>query len=162
MSSQKIILFGVIVLFFISCKNNKQNETAEKLFYKERGIGSYDDKLHMPIDINGNIDTTDAPKIRFTSSSFVFDTIKMGDIIKHEYNFTNTGNRNLYVLDVKTSCGCTVPSFDKDAIAPGENGVITATFDSKDRKGIQEKSIKVFTNTYPNKSELTLTGFIKS
>ena len=66
------------------------------------------------------------------------------------FKFTNTGKSDLVISQVQTSCGCTTPKFPKKAIKPGEGDVIKVTFDSSNRKGIQNKVVTVVTNCQPN------------
>ena len=46
----------------------------------------------------------------------------------------------------RTSCGCTVAALQKNEVAPGEKGEITATFNIGDRTGVQTKTITVETD----------------
>jgi len=46
----------------------------------------------------------------------------------------------------RTSCGCTVAALQKNEVAPGEKGEITATFNIGDRTGVQMKTITVETD----------------
>lgn len=65
------------------------------------------------------------------------------------WRFRNTGNRPLVIEKASPSCGCTVPEIPKEPIAPGQEGRIRATFDSKGREGTQHKSVLVTANTRP-------------
>ena len=61
---------------------------------------------------------------------FKSDTIDYGTVSKDDDNglrvfeFTNTGDADLIISDVKSTCGCTVPSKPKDPIKPGKTGKI--------------------------------------
>src|ERR1700677_1861071 len=72
-----------------------------------------------------------------------------------EFPFTNIGKKTVKIKEVKTSCGCTTATLDKDTYAPGEKGKITAIFDIGGRMGVQEKTIYVST-TDPKEPELVL------
>jgi spore maturation protein CgeB len=68
-----------------------------------------------------------------TGLTFKEDTHNFGDIPKdkpasYDFAFTNTSNKDITITDVKASCGCTVPSYPKTAIKPGESAVITAVY----------------------------------
>ena len=65
------------------------------------------------------------------------------------YRFRNSGNKNLIIEDVRASCGCTVPEKPEKPLAPGEEGVIKAKFDSKGRVGPQSKTVTVVANAIP-------------
>ena len=41
-----------------------------------------------------------------------------------EYRFTNSGEREIRIEEVRTSCGCASPEYDKQKIGPGKSGVV--------------------------------------
>lgn len=82
--------------------------------------------------------------------------VKEGQVVEVNYRFKNSGNKNLIIANVRASCGCTVPEKPEKPFAPGEEGVIKAKFDSRDRKGIARKDVYVTANTTPQ-SSMTLT-----
>ena len=47
------------------------------------------------------------PKIEFAEPKFDFGKVPAGEIIKHAFAFTNTGDQTLEIKDVRPSCGCT-------------------------------------------------------
>ena len=51
--------------------------------------------------------------------------------VQCEFHITNTGDQPLVIYQALASCGCTVPSFPKQAIKPNEKGVITITYNGK-------------------------------
>ncbi|MCO5266262.1 MAG: DUF1573 domain-containing protein [Lentimicrobium sp.] len=51
---------------------------------------------------------------------------------------------------MSSSCGCTVPDFPKTPIKPGESHKIDVKFDSEGRRGYQNKTITIVSNTQPN------------
>lgn len=63
-----------------------------------------------------------------------------------EFPFTNTGKEPVVILSLRASCGCTVPELEKRAYAPGESGVIKATFTIGERQGAQHSVIYVQTD----------------
>ena len=50
---------------------------------------------------------------------------------KTTFTFTNVGNKPLVINQAIASCGCTVPSYTKQPIAPGQKGTITVTYNGK-------------------------------
>lgn len=108
----------------------------------------------------------DAPNyttIQWLDSIVHFDTIALGEQVKVTFRFRNTGDKPLYLTEVKAGCGCTIPDYTKGAIAPGQSGEVTGAFDSnKAHAGEVRKSIFVSTNTINvNKHTLIFTGFIR-
>ena len=62
------------------------------------------------------------------------------------FAFTNEGQSTVTIEDVRSSCGCTVPTLDKKTYAPGESGTIEAVFTYGGRSGPQYKRITVTTD----------------
>lgn len=71
-----------------------------------------------------------------------------------EFPFTNRTAASIEVIELKSSCGCTVPALEKTVYAPGEGGVLKATFDIQSRQGLEEKTI--FVQTDAGATELKL------
>ena len=79
--------------------------------------------------------------------------IKEGQVVEVSYRFKNTGDKPLIIAGVTASCGCTVPEKPEKPIAPGQEDVIKAKFDSKGRpKGENRKDVFVTANTKPQSS----------
>ncbi len=53
----------------------------------------------------------------------------MGDIVDINFTCKNTGDKPLYLVYVRPSCGCTVADYTKEPIPPGKEGKIDAQFD---------------------------------
>jgi hypothetical protein len=62
------------------------------------------------------------------------------------FKYQNTGDKPIKFKSVKASCGCTTAQTQKDQVAPGDKGEITATFNIGDRTGEQVKTITVETD----------------
>lgn len=100
------------------------------------------------------------PKIKFDELSYDFGEITEGDIIKHNFTFTNVGKTKLSIEKATASCGCTKPSFPFIDIQPGETGYIGVTYHSVSKEGPQKPTITVFSNAHPNQMTLHLTGTV--
>lgn len=96
--------------------------------------------------------------ITFKETTFDYGKVKDGDLVKHEYKFTNTGKEPLIISDAKGSCGCTVPTWPKDPIAPGASATIHVEFNSKGKLGPQSKKVTLTANTNPAQTYLTIKG----
>jgi hypothetical protein len=88
----------------------------------------------------------EAPKIEFEQKLFDFGVISQGDTIFHTFNFKNNGTAPLSILSAVGSCGCTVPSYSKTAVAPGESGKVDVKFNSAGKLGGQNKTVTLITN----------------
>ena len=96
--------------------------------------------------------------IEFEEQEFVWGQIVQGEKIQNVFRFTNSGNEPLILTNVKGSCGCTVPRWPKEPIAPGETAEILVQFNSKGKKGKQSKRVTITANTKPAQTFLTIKG----
>ena len=101
------------------------------------------------------------PKVEFDEMSYDFGEITEGDIIKHNFTFTNTGKTNLSIEKATATCGCTKPSFPFIDIKPGETGYIGVTYNSVNKDGDQKPEITVFSNAIRKEITLSLMGSVK-
>jgi hypothetical protein len=92
----------------------------------------------------------------FEENHWDFGTIDEGDVVTHNFIFTNTGTEPLILDRCKGSCGCTVPKCPKEPIAPGETGSIEVKFNSKNKKNKQTKTITINANTVPEQTRITI------
>ena len=93
------------------------------------------------------LDTANYTKIQWEDTAKNFGAIQEGDSVLMKFKFKNTGKTVLYILEVLPSCGCTVADFPPDAILPGDQGIITATFNTQGHPGHVTKNIMVKMNT---------------
>lgn len=83
----------------------------------------------------------------FTPDSRDFGTIEEADgHVSHIFTGENRGDKPVVILDVVTSCGCTVPEFSKQPIRPGEKTSIKVTFDPTNRPGAFTKELGVYSS----------------
>lgn len=87
-----------------------------------------------------------AAKMDFEEWEFKFDEINQGDVVEHTFNFTNVGDAPLIISNARASCGCTVPEWPKEAIAPGAKSQVHVKFNSRGKRGMQNKSVTITTN----------------
>ncbi len=98
------------------------------------------------------------PEIKFEEDVYDFGKIIQGEKVTHSFRFKNKGNADLIISGVSASCGCTVPSWPKELIAEGDEGVINVVFDSEGKSGRQSRSISVITNSMPSTRVLNIVG----
>ncbi|MFB0875976.1 DUF1573 domain-containing protein [Sphingobium sp. sgz301303] len=84
-------------------------------------------------------------KIAFDKETHDYGNIKHGANGTSTFRFTNTGNAPLIIIRVTGNCGCVVPAWPKEPIAPGAFGEITVKYDTK-RLGPISKSATVTSN----------------
>lgn len=85
-----------------------------------------------------------------------FGSIQQDSENTHVFAFTNTGNEPLIIEKAKGSCGCTVPEYPKEPIAPGESSEIRVVYKPGKQKNNQTKKVTVTANTDPVQTILTI------
>lgn len=87
-------------------------------------------------------------EVSFEKTSHNFGTFSETNAIqKCVFKFTNTGDKPLIINQAVASCGCTVPSYTKTPIKPGESGEITVTYNGTGKfPGHFKKTITIRSN----------------
>ncbi len=98
--------------------------------------------------------------MQFDELEFDFGTVTAGEKVQHAYKFKNTGSEPLIISNAKGSCGCTVPEWPREPIAPGETSEILVQFDSSNKNGNQSKRVTLTANTNPAQTFLTIKGMV--
>jgi hypothetical protein len=142
MKIDKIWIVALVFVILSACNGKK--ETAE----------STDSTASAKKEIA--IDPENSPVITFEESEFDFGDLKQGDEVKHIFKFKNTGKSNLIIETATAPCGCTVPSWPKEPIAPGESGEMEVKFNSTGKEGVQNKVVTVTANTVPTTSTVKI------
>ena len=97
------------------------------------------------------------PEITFVNLVHDYGQINQGDNGECEFVFKNTGKADLILTNCRSSCGCTVPSWPKDPIAPGKKAVIKVKYNTQ-RIGQINKTITVESNAVNDRVVLKITG----
>lgn len=71
------------------------------------------------------------PRIKFKELVRDFGKVKQGEILSHEFVFTNEGDSTLVIKKVSTSCGCAAALASDEKLAPGKQGTIEVKFDTQ-------------------------------
>jgi len=101
------------------------------------------------------------PHIEFTNSTHDFGDIEKGDKVNTVFQFKNSGDAPLEIINVGTSCGCTTAKPEKTTYQPGETGQIPVEFDSTRFSGPITKRITVTTNDADSpKTVVTIKGMV--
>ena len=140
-----IICLAIVATTFTSC----QDSAAKKV--------TNSTTTAAPTTTSSAKTSTGGPVMTFDKVVHDFGTINEGDKVTTVFNFTNTGNEDLIIVDARGSCGCTVPQYPKNtAIAPGATGEITVSFDSSNKPGNQQKSVTLSANTASGREMLRI------
>ena len=100
------------------------------------------------------------PIMEFESTVIDYGLIEHNADGKREFVLTNTGNAPLIISNAKGSCGCTVPTWPKAPIAPGESASIGVKY-ATNRIGKFTKTITLTTNSAEKTKVLTVKGEVK-
>ncbi|MDL2227831.1 DUF1573 domain-containing protein [Bacteroidales bacterium OttesenSCG-928-K03] len=147
MNNKVIITISFFLLVLcVSCKNDKKVSGA---------------LIQNPITASGETDMSKLPKIEFVKTTHDFGDVSQGESIRYSFKFKNEGKSDLLIFSAKAGCGCTVASFPKEPIKPGEENYIDITFDSKGMYGFQNKSVSIISNAQPNTAILYIKANVK-
>lgn len=100
-----------------------------------------------------------AAKIEFKQETIDYGTIEKGADGVRTFEFTNTGDAPLVISKVKSSCGCTVPSWPDQPIMPGESAEIQVKYDTNRVMPIR-KTITVTSNAKRPTVALKIKGLV--
>ncbi len=97
------------------------------------------------------------PIIAFESEIIDYGTIEQGSDGVREFKFKNIGSAPLLISEARKSCGCTIPSFPKHPIKPGESSIIKVKYDTK-RIGAINKTVTIVSNAQRTNIVLRIKG----
>ena len=138
---KKIILFSIS--FILSCYINAQD--SHKAHDHAKPI--------VNADKSAIVDAT----IDFESRVVDYGVIEHNSDGLREFVFTNNGTEPLIIKNAKGSCGCTVPTWSRDPIAPGATSEIGVKY-ATNRVGKFTKTITLTTNASKKPVILTIKG----
>jgi len=140
-----VIFLGVLIASLSSCSNPKPTElrAGDVIYNNNSASGKFAGKTS---------------KIKFKDVVYNFNEVTEGTLVKYAFMFQNVGDAPLVIAGAQASCGCTIPDWPREPIAPGDSGVIKIEFNSKGRPGKANKTVTVTANTEPSKTELQITG----
>ncbi|QZK91336.1 DUF1573 domain-containing protein [Flavobacterium sp. CHNK8] len=138
---KKIIALAMLVTFGITGMNAQ--ETTKKLKAVKAKIAT--------TKVNG-------AGMLFASETIDYGTVAHNSDGRREFVFTNNGNKPLIITNAQGSCGCTVPTYPKEPIAPGAKGVIGVKYDTSRGGQPFTKTITLTSNAVVPTKTLTIKG----
>lgn len=142
---KKLAILLLISGFYFSCTHENEGKITTEI-------------VNNPATAAGITDTVNVPKMTFEEEVFEFGDLSQGEKVTHTFKFKNTGKTDLVITSAQGSCGCTVPNYPKNPIAPGTEDVVEVSFDSHGKKGNQHKTITLVANTYPSTTVIAIKG----
>ncbi len=82
--------------------------------------------------------------------------------VEYSFLFTNTGDQSIKITSVRASCGCTTPFWTQEEVAPGATGKITARYNTLNRPGNFNKSLRVNSTGNPPMQVLYIQGSVEA
>jgi hypothetical protein len=143
----KKVIISTLVLMAIACGNNESSKQVGSEIVNNTATAE-----------NPTAENENTTEITFDQNMFDFGTIKEGELVNYKFKFKNTGKNPLLITNASASCGCTVPNWPKEPIAPGQGGEIDVTFNSEGKPNHAEKTVTVVANTTPTNTMLLIKG----
>ena len=100
------------------------------------------------------------PAMQFETTEIDYGVIAQNSDPLRVFKFSNAGTEPLVIKHAKGSCGCTVPSYPKQPILPGESATIEVRYDTK-RVGPFQKTVTLTTNEADEKHTLRIKGKVE-
>ncbi|MBL0191828.1 MAG: DUF1573 domain-containing protein [Saprospiraceae bacterium] len=101
------------------------------------------------------------PVMSFKETTVDYGEIEQGSEPLRKFKFTNTGDAPLIISNATGSCGCTVPEWPKEPIAPGKSSTIDVRYDTN-RPGAFTKTVTLTSNEEGKTKVLTIKGMVKT
>jgi len=100
------------------------------------------------------------PVISFEQEEHDFGTVDEGEVVEHTFQFTNTGEAPLILVDAKASCGCTVPTWTREPVQPGAKGEVQVRFNTSGKPNSQTKTVTIKSNTEEGTKVVRIKGTV--
>lgn len=116
--------------------------------------------LFALLSLSAVAQTEDGAEIKFDKTVFSFGKFSEADPVqKAVFPFTNVGTRPLIIHQAVASCGCTVPSYTKKPILPGQKGEVVVTYNGRGKfPGHFKKTVTIRTNGVIEMTRLYIDG----
>ena len=111
-------------------------------------------------DATNKIESNGGAEMTFATEVIDYGTIPQNADGVRTFKFTNTGNAPLIISNAKGSCGCTVPTWPKKPINPGESSEISVKY-ATNRLGPINKSVTVTSNAVTPTKVLRIKGNVQ-
>ncbi len=114
-----------------------------------------------PAAVNAPAATGKGAIATFEKTEVDYGKIKHGSEPLRIFTFKNTGTEPLIISNAQGSCGCTVPTYPKEPIMPGQSSKIEVRYDTQ-RVGGFTKSVTLTTNEANATRVLTIKGEVEA
>lgn len=102
-----------------------------------------------------------APQARWLETKHNFGAFHEDDgNVECRMGYVNDGDSALMITAARSSCGCTLASYSRDEVAPGDTAWVVVSYDPTGRPGRFSKNVYIDMNTEPSRTTLTITGVV--
>lgn len=113
------------------------------------------------IGIASAVAASAAPEATFLSEVYDFGAFDEDDgTVSCEFRYVNTGDEPLVIVAARATCGCTTSSYTKEAVEPGDTGVVTVKYNPTGRPGRFAKKVYIDFNTDRPRRTLLVKGVV--
>ncbi len=109
----------------------------------------------------GGAQAQQQPALTFAELTQQLPTVEEGKLVEATFTFTNSSETTVVLTQVRASCGCTAVNWPREALAPGAQGTIKISYNTKNRPGYYQRSVQVYTNQSEAPIRLTLSGLVR-
>ena len=148
MKKSALILAALVAFAFTSCKEKAADASGDATVASSTEAAS-----------TASGDEAKFPVMTFDKIEHDFGTIDQGTQVEHLFTFKNTGNAPLVVVDAKSSCGCTVPTWSRESIPPGGEGEMLVKFNGSGQNQVS-KTVTITANTRNGKELIKIKAFV--
>ncbi len=101
-------------------------------------------------------------RIRVVPEEYNFGTVNQGTLVKTQFAIRNEGQKPLILQDIKPSCSCSVTSWDRREVAPGDSLIIQVSFNTAGKIGRQRKSFSILSSASNSPVFFYLVGEVRA
>lgn len=102
-----------------------------------------------------------AGKFKFKEETHDYGEVEEGPLAETDFEFKNVGKEPIVISEAHGSCGCTVPKWPSEPIAPGKKGVIHVAYTTQGRQGPIMKDVTINSNAQQQPMVLHIRGTVK-
>lgn len=163
-----LFCLAFLVLFVEQCRHREEPAKMEVQHFNRDSFLASNKTIHEADSMQKVLQQSDSERektitsIKFDKEVYDFGECNEGDKVHKTIEFTNTGKLPLVINQAYGSCGCTIPTFDKEPVQPGQKGKLEIEFNSANKPGANTKSVMVEANTNPPVSTVSFSIKVKA
>jgi hypothetical protein len=143
--------FGKMSIKYDAKNRNAYGYVSDRIYLEIDGKNDNNFSVGVSVTINEDFskmtdeEKAKAPVAFIENNVFDFGNVNEGEIVKQDFKLTNKGKTDLLIRNVKASCGCTAVK-NENVVKPGQTTDLKVEFNSRGKRGRQNKSVTVITN----------------